>query len=1252
MTTTAQASSLNPLSFPLYGSRLIEASAGTGKTFTLALLYTRLVLGQDVHGQGYQRPLTPREILVVTFTELAAGELRDRIRARLVAAAEYFCEPQLAEDSLLVQLRDNYAPEHWPSCAWRLQMASESMDEASISTIHSWCNRMLVEHAFDTRGLFNRELVTDTSELLTQVVQDYWRVHFYALDSAEANLVSRLFATPAALQYSLRDLLQPSISGLSFKGTIISADFAQVSQCLQQMVKQQQQQQQALEQARQHWSQHWQQIHDHLQDIRPDLNGTTHGSAKADKFDELLGQIGAWAQQQGQAPDKLYSFASNSIKFKKGKEPEQAPPQAIATAFTLLQQYNELAAEQSDELLPLLLSHAAVWVRQEFERRMQRQAQMGFNDLLLQLERALDPELAGEHASQLAATLKNGMPVALIDEFQDTDPIQYRIFDRIYQVAANDKGSGLFLIGDPKQSIYSFRGADIQTYLQARRDTNGRHYTLDKNFRSTSAVVAACNAFFAHAEQQPQGAFGYQDEQGNNQIPFVRVDAQGKEQQLWQHGQPVAPMTLWYFDAEDASGLSSSDYRNQAAQVAASQIVQWLNAGAVQHMGFGRTEVETALQPADIAILVRNATEAKSIARALHERNLPSVYLSDRESLFASQEAADVLHWLRACAAPEDERLLRAALGTLTLALPLQQLLDWHNDELAWEQQTGHFYHWQRIWQRQGVLVMLQRMLQHYQLPARLLQQPGGERSLTNLLHLAEWLQQTSTRLDSQQALIRQLSEQLGKQDEQALLRLESDAQRIKILTIHKSKGLEFKLVVLPFISSWRDIDGKQRQVPYQINGQRYSETAGNKEFAQAWQQANQERIREDLRLLYVALTRASYALWLGIAPLKNGNSKQPQLERSALGHILNGGQVFADAAAVQHSLAQLAAGYSGIRLQRAPAACATLATPPAPEQLEPAQKAPDLGYLRNWWIASYSALEFDNRAITQLIASEPDSAREEQHYEISQSESSTPLPTTASRTAAGDNLMHAFPRGAQWGTFLHGLLEWAAAANNGQQAGFAAAVADQQAREQMLQRRCQLRNIDELAQPLGDWLHDFLQQRWHSTGFALCDLQPQQLAVELEFLLEIHQVNTGELDALVRAHAGSDNLPGLHGNRLNGLLKGFIDLVAEHEGRYYIIDWKSNYLGDTDAAYSQQAMQQAIDGQRYDLQYLIYTLALHRQLRSRLPGYDYEQHMGGAVYCFLRGWRNSQTQGIFHTRPPRELIEQLDQLFSQGART
>lgn len=139
---------LNPLTFPLFGSRLIEASAGTGKTFTLALLYVRLILGPSNNQQGFQRPLTPKEILVVTFTELAAGELRDRIRARLVEAADCFKQPEQNADELLVTLRADYPADEWTRCAWRLQMAAESMDEASVSTIHSWCNRMLVEHAF------------------------------------------------------------------------------------------------------------------------------------------------------------------------------------------------------------------------------------------------------------------------------------------------------------------------------------------------------------------------------------------------------------------------------------------------------------------------------------------------------------------------------------------------------------------------------------------------------------------------------------------------------------------------------------------------------------------------------------------------------------------------------------------------------------------------------------------------------------------------------------------------------------------------------------------------------------------------------------------------------------------------------------------------------------------------------------------------------------------------------------------------
>ena len=420
-------------------------------------------------------------------------------------------------------------------------------------------------------------------------------------------------------------------------------------------------------------------------------------------------------------------------------------------------------------------------------------------------------------------------------------------------------------------------------------------------------------------------------------LSFLPVAAGASKQQLWQQGRAVDYDPLVLSGETMVTRCWAWSATGSRRPLRTSQITRWLGDAAAGRMGFGEDGISQPLQPADIAVLVRTGSEAGYISRALHERGIASVYLSDRESLFASAEAADLLHWLHACADPGNEQRVRAALGTQTLHLPLHQLLDWQDDELAWEEQTRQFYHLQRVWQRQGVLVMLQRLLQHYQLPARLLQQPRGERSLTNLLHLAEWLQEASTRLDGQQALIRHLAEQLDKNDQQALLRLESDARRVRILTIHKSKGLEFPLVVLPFISSWRDIDGKQKQVSYQLDEQHYCEVAGQKNFAEAWQQANRERIREDLRLLYVALTRASYGLWLGLAPLKSGNSKKPQLERSAIGYILNAGEPLADAPAVSQAIDRLAAG-GGIRRQTAPDISDNCLPPEAAEQLEPAR--------------------------------------------------------------------------------------------------------------------------------------------------------------------------------------------------------------------------------------------------------------------------------------------------------------------------
>ncbi|MCF8004158.1 MAG: exodeoxyribonuclease V subunit beta [Chromatiaceae bacterium] len=1412
------------LRFPLHGNRLIEASAGTGKTYTLALLYVRLVLGHGSNGCAFARPLMPPEILVLTFTDAATKELRERIRLRLVEAAELFERAhenaaQRGEDDALRALCASYVPEHWPQCARRLRQAAEWMDEAMIATIHGWCQRMLQEHAFATRGLFQRELVTDQSDLVAEVLRDYWRIHFYPLPAEQAVCIQAILSSPAALQERLGQWLGRRDAGLSYRGQPLRCDTLAeplAAQCRWKLeadaiaaecavIDAERDRLEAL--AREQWRADRAAIEAHLRELRPHLKGTQHASTRLEDFEQLLAAIAAWAEQGVAAPGKLKNFAQGAFAFKKA-----APIQAVHAhpAFAALAAWQ--SANQAKPALPeppepsleaSVLAHAADWVAQELPRRLRTRAEMGFDDLLRELDTALRPAShsaaepspgqdrgqaqAQAQAEQLAATIRGQFPVALIDEFQDTDPIQYRIFASIYGAEPGaepgfDTGAGpsagpfseqvvaertaLVMIGDPKQAIYSFRGADIDAYLEARRATAGRHYSLGCNFRSTEAVVNACNRLFSYADSHPRGAFRFREtsESGGqvnakaaakmrveNPIPYLEVSAKGRDEQLIIDGEPAPAMTFWRLDSGDAP-ISSGDYRAQMAEAAASEILRWLQQARQGRCGFETDQGHRPLRPKDIAILVRTGTEAAVMREALAARRINSVYLSDRDSVFETEEAGDLLHWLRACAEPTDEGLVRAALGTNTLGLPLQTLAGLQQDELAWEAEIERFRAYRQTWQRQGVLAMLRQLMHEADLPARLLARGHGERILTNLLHLAEWLQQAAMALDGEQALIRHLSTHLEQRGDEFILRLESDAELVQVITIHKSKGLEYPLVLLPFICSWRSVDGHSKQVTYRMSdasrdasgnasgesataGQvaraavspgvsppsRYLEVAGHKLFKAAWVAADDERLSEDMRLLYVALTRARHAVMLGMAALKSGNAKQPQLERSAIGYVLGGGASFPSPQAVWEALAQLKGDCDAMTIIPAPAIQSGRLAAVSEAALEPA-RVPSHAHFTPWWISSYSALSQGagapkadalprtlEEAATDTAAQEttreegmlrevvpmtlslvarsahgagtnlalpPDPASKSGSEAKSGSASApAPAPAPAStlnaldvdagrqdRTHQPGGLLHGFPRGSRYGTFLHGLLEWAAMQQWQHQdgthyQGYAAAVQASTERRDMLARRCALRGLADWIDPLDRWLQACLTQRLTLSGLseqpsaapclALQDLSGQQIQVEMEFWIESIQVETRVLDALVQAHCRpGEPRPELRAQGFNGMLKGFIDLVFEHQGRYYLLDWKSNWLGPDDSAYTSEAMTAAVLEHRYDLQYALYLLALHRLLRARLPGYDYDRHVGGAIYAFLRGTQ-APSQGLYTDKPPRALIDALDQLFA-----
>lgn len=1230
---------------PLHGSRLIEASAGTGKTFTIALLYVRLILnGERADAEQVPaalRTLLPPQILVTTFTNAAAEELKERIRTRLVEAAHAFREEAPA-DALLTALREDYPQENWSRCARLLELAAEWMDQAAISTIHSWVQRVLRSHAFDSSNLFDPTLITDKQAYRETAVQDYWRRHFYPLDAEQAAVIRALFAAPDALQDALGDLLSRPEAPVTWAGEPVAAAHLP-RQHLAQIARDRTAMAEARARARACFVAHEAEILQSLKEKRGDLHGNSFRGVKDDaKFEGWLADLRRWGRGDDSGDDSFVRKLGRSRqRLKKGAEPASHP------FFEHLDNWLD-AEEDVNAELPLLrarvLAHARDWVLRHEAHTLQTEAELGFDELLTHLHTALQ----GPRGAHLAQALRSQFPVALIDEFQDTDPTQYRIFDRIYEVAGDHTDRALILIGDPKQAIYSFRGADIYTYLQARTATAGRHYHLDRNFRSSKAMVEAVNRLFGTAEQHPQGAFMLRPEGASESpLPFQQVAARGRDEALQLAGHTPAALTFWWHDEL----LNFNPYRSLCADHAAEQISHWLNAA---DSGFRQTDGNwTPLRPKDIAILVRSGKEAAFIRKALQARGLASVYLSDRDSVFDSGEARDVLRWLQACARPEDDAAVRLAVATRSLNRTLHELDALREDELEWEHHQQRFLQYQQHWRRDGVLPMLRKLLHDYQVAEHLQGPAQGDRTLTNLLHLAEWAQQTSATLDGEHALIRALEQHIAEPNgEEDVVRLESEADLIKVVTIHKSKGLEYPVVLVPFAATWQDGGNrKQTAVWHTATGPAVEVAPKQQPGAElAWARDDEERLREDLRLLYVAVTRARHACFLGVAPIKQHHgSKSPDNHRAALGYLLQGGERFAAEAALHASLLQLAEQSDAIALEPfSPTTTCTQVQLALQSEAPAPARLPTHAPFEPWWIASYSALQ--TRTLAHAPETPADATRDEEavNAEDDALEEGPRVATALTPGLPSRSGLHSFPRGPGPGTFLHGLLEWAGAV------GFAEAAANPEELAALVQQRCASRSWEAFSANTSDWLLSFLQTplpcgAGHSFTLNSLD-RPNQYRVEAAFHFATRGADAEAIGDRVAAAIEADRQrPALAPFQLTGLIKGFIDLVVEHEGRYYVVDWKSNYLGPDAGAYHPDALIEPLLEKRYDVQCALYLLALHRHLQRRLPDYDYDTHIGGAMFVFLRG-SAAPGRGVWHHRPDRSFIEQLDAAFGATA--
>ncbi|EAQ63779.1 exodeoxyribonuclease V, 135 kDa subunit [Marinomonas sp. MED121] len=1232
---------LDALDFPLFGKRLIEASAGTGKTYTIANLYLRLLLPIDSKS-GFERALTVDEILVVTFTEAATAELKARIRNRIREARKALLLGQ-TKDPFLSQLLASMTEAEIALGVERLLYAEKQMDEAAIFTIHGFCQRMLSQNAFESRMLFQQEIETDEQAPLAMAIKDVWRSNIYPMTSDIAALVKPIWPTPEALQKELSLLqnqpdaiIQDAISGeIKTEAFDLSALMSKA--------------QESIKKVKSVWLEQAANILDAL--TNSGIKGTFWGKRQAGIPDIILD----WAQSDTiSLPPELKKFNAreHSHQLKKnGAQPNHSFFELVANLIDSYPSVEKIKA-------PLM---ASLW--QQTQVRLlnwkQQTQKLTFTDLLTNLDQALAIQAQDETADNaLAKRIRQLYPLAMIDEFQDTDPVQYRIFSQIYQPASQANNRlGLIMIGDPKQAIYAFRGADIYTYLAAKKEVDAI-YSLATNYRSSAAMIQSVNALFS-TQGNPFLVEG---------IPFVKVEDRQTQGQFYRKGKLQAAMQFMVAEDgfSDDAVLSSAQYQIQMAQLSAEHICQTL----IQAQEGEALISSNPVRSGDIAVLVSGYRQAQLMKAALSARGVASVYLSDRGSVFASNEARELLLILNAILSQGKESAIRSALATHLLGWQVDELDTLNQDDVLYEDWVERFKTYFDIWHKDGVLPMIRALIQALSLAPKLLAGMQGERRLTDLLHLGEKLQQKAKEFESKEGLVRYLALAIqtpnGDSDEQKI-RLESDDELVRIITIHKSKGLEYPLVYLPFAFTPFRINGKYALYHDDTHQLNYAPVPDEDQL----NQHEKELYAGEVRLAYVALTRAREACFIGCAQVGKAATKTKEAELNL--HLSGVGSLLCEGKAV--ALGELESKLKGflqaydneqmaLTLLASEQSLLTLnAFSVADEDDENEVKAQHFsGHIeRDWWVGSYSSLVVEQAELA--------SEQEKEHSEPGLDESVTVSSEILEQASALDEAVltdldneepscFTFPKGAKPGTFLHDLLEGNALLGELDKVSFADLLKTQY--QAKMTEYFINQGYEEWQTVLFAWLEDILKTPLYP-GLNLLGLTSDKCFKEMEFFLPVAGFNARQLDQIARQYdAVSLKAPAIQERPLKGMLKGFIDLLFEHEGKYFVLDYKSNHIGMSYDDYQAHHMAEAIAEHRYDLQYQLYTLALHRLLKQRLPNYDYDEHVGGVCYLFLRGMRPSKVgdessnqklmneTGVFKTRLSKEHVQALDDMFNQ----
>lgn len=1069
----------------LKGANLIEASAGTGKTYSIAILVIRLII---------EKQIELKEILMVTFTKAAVAELEVRIR-QFIREAYAYAGHGIEIDASIQEIVDQGILQLDKEEILALLMkARRQLDETSIFTIHSFCQLTLNEFAFETGQSFNSEVIEDEAALINEAVSEYWRKNITTQDS---HLLTFLLKNGLS-KNSLVNVVSKAKSGKLF---VYNANIS-------------------------------------IEKEYPELKKLKELYLDAEMKYDILYQETLSGYSDLAAQVKVPKYISDNIKDKNkliahlDKAFAKKNLSELSEASACLREIAENIQQKTSNYINFLYGKAIPFCINLVQKKKQEQGLFSFDDLINKLHQAIASE-------SLQVAVRKKYKAVFIDEFQDTDQKQYEIFDTFFNQQAI-----LFYIGDPKQSIYSFKGTDLDTYLEAATKVDSS-YTMSKNYRSTAAYSDAMNKLFTSIENP------FYDKR----IAYEIVCAGKSLIEIQKGGEAVDPLSIYECNNND-----------QLVEQTVNQVKELLM-GNYQIAG-------RKVKPSDIGILVRANNKGKEIKSGLNRANIPAITIDDSR-VMESEQSTLLLYLLKAMFEPNTNTINRVLLTCLTNKT---------KDDLLkqnMEADIEFFRELNQTWISKGVFSAINTFMTRYNsldqiqksIPA------DAERVITNLLQINEILHNKENQAKSSpKELIHWLEFTIAgaKESGEYTQRLENDEDAVKIVTIHKSKGLAYNIVIAPYLDLKSEHNNKWDFIEYKDPKRgRYCFSAEVTD--EALRLYSEQAERENRRLIYVALTRAVYK---GIIIHKPKDKC--------------GIKAFVDGAIAQNLFVYQENLESDQRRYN--------------ENKKELNKTPKT--------CPHSEIDskWSNYSFSMLSKYEPH--EKPQPIELSDE--------------YDQFIFEEFPKGVMAGNFMHYLFENSDFSSN----DFSDAISKALNRYKSVFGSGNGDLEEKISEMLSHVLHSEIPA---DKPFALSQIMEANKLPEMAFNFKMSNFSTGKLHRLV-PHINLDR----EGD-IQGMMTGFIDLLFEHNGQFYILDWKSNYLGNSLEYYTSDKLELAMQDSNYHLQYLIYTVATKLYLQNCMPDFDYDKHFGGIIYVYVRACRKEGNTGIYFTRPKKQMIESLE---------